>query len=172
MASSRTTLGDYLRADREANPRDPKAQFVLVWFRVCQWLQRRASGKLSRFAAVAMTAAYRGVTEFVLGIELRPKTKVGKGLSIYHGFGLVVNDHSVIGDQVRLRNGVTIGHQFRGGGAPVIGDRVEVGAGAILLGAIEIGDDAVVGAGAVVTKSVPARAVVAGNPARVLRYLD
>ena len=114
---------------------------------------------------------YRFITEFGLGMELRPKTRVGAGLRIYHGFGLVVNDHAVIGDDVVLRNGVTIGHKNPGEGAPVIGDRVQIGAGAILIGNITIGSDSIVGAGSVVTKSVPPFSVVAGNPAKVISVL-
>ena len=123
----------------------------------------------SRVIAIPSIVLHRFVTEFILGIELRPKTRIGPGLSIYHGVGLVVNDHAVLGRNVTLRNGVTIGHQISGGGTPTIGDNVSIGAGAILLGEIHVGDRAVIGAGAVLTKSVPAGAVVVGNPAKVIK---
>ena len=155
-----------LKQDRVANPRDPKAILVMTSFRITQWTM--GGGDRPRAVSWPFIALYRFLTEFILGLELRPKTQVGPGLAIYHGFGLVVNDHAVIGTDVKLRNGVTIGHKNPGEGAPVLGDRVEVGAGALIIGSIVIGHDAVIGAGSVVTKSVPAHGVVVGNPARLI----
>lgn len=165
VMSFRTTLA----ADFAANPRDPKARSVLFGFRLCQ----SAMGDLQRPRKIALPliALYRLYTEFGLGIELRPKTQVGPGLSIYHGTGLVVNDHAVIGANVKLRNAVTIGHQAPGDGCPRIEDGVEVGAGAIILGPVTIGERAVVGAGAVVVKSVEPYTAVAGNPAKKIKDL-
>lgn len=111
---------------------------------------------------------HRLFTEWLLGIELRPKTLIGGGLSLYHGTGLVVNDHTVIGCNVKLRHGVTIGHSFEGGPCPTLEDGVDVGAGAIILGGITIGANAKIGAGSVVTRSVPSGARVVGNPAKIL----
>src|SRR3954463_230462 len=155
-----------IRADWRANPRDPKAMLVLTFFRICQWLM----GDLQRPrpASYPFIAVYRLMTEWILGMELRPKTSVGEGLSIFHGFGLVVNDHAVIGAHVQLRNGVTIGHRAPGGRCPVLLDDVEVGANAVIVGDIVIGRGARVGAGAVVLESVPDGATVVGNPARQL----
>ncbi|WP_158539892.1 serine acetyltransferase [Williamsia limnetica] len=130
-------------------------------------------GKPTRIRPISypLVFAYRVLTEFFLGIELRPKTRIGPGLSIYHGYGLVVNDHCVLGKNVVLRNGVTIGHRIAGGGVPTIGDSVEVGAGAIVLGEISIGDGARIGAGSVVLASVNANCAVAGNPARAINTM-
>jgi len=158
-----------LRADIRANPRDPKTRLVMFSFRLAQL----AMGDLDRPRKVSIpfVVAHRFATEFLLGIELRPKTTVGPGLTIYHGTGLVVNDHARIGRNVVLRNGVTIGHQVDGGGSPVIGDGVTIGASALILGDIEIGEGAIVGAGSVVVKSVEAYTSVAGNPAKKLKDL-
>jgi serine acetyltransferase len=120
----------------------------------------------SSFPAVAL---YRIFTEFLLGIELRPKTRVGPGLTIFHGTGLVVNDHALLGAAVTLRNGVVIGHKRPGQGAPFLQDHVDVGAAALIIGAVTVGRRAQVGAGAVVVRDVPAEDVVAGNPARSVR---
>lgn len=160
----------YIAADWRANPRDPKARIVLLLFRICQ-LAMRDRWKPRRYA-VPLVFMYRLLTEVILGFELRPKTRVGPGLAIYHGFGLVINDHCDLGAAVELRNNVTIGSKTNGGPVPVIGNNVNVGAGAIVLGNIEIGDDVVIGAGSVVTSSVPARSTVVGNPARVLSRFD
>jgi serine O-acetyltransferase/putative colanic acid biosynthesis acetyltransferase WcaB len=89
-------------------------------------------------------------------------------LRVYHGAGIVINGRTVLGDDVAIRQNVTIGNARSGGPCPVIGDRVELGAGAIVIGGISIGDDARIGAGAVVTKDVPAGATAVGNPARIV----
>jgi serine acetyltransferase len=162
----RNNFAKILRRDLAANRRDPKSQLVLVLLRVCQV----AMGSPDRVRPVAypLIAFYRLFTEFFLGMEVRPKTRIGAGLSIYHGYGLVLNDHCVIGEDVVLRNGVTIGNKREGGGVPVLGNRVEVGAGAIILGDISIGSDCKVGAGSVVLKSFPDGSTLVGNPARLL----
>lgn len=161
------TWVQFIREDLRANPRDPKSQMILALLRTVQV----AMGDRSRPRLIgkAASALYRVFTEFVLGIELRPKTVVGPGLRLYHGYGLVVNDHTVIGRGVTLRNGVTIGHQHDGGPVPVIGDFVSFGAGAIALGGITIGEGAVIGAGSVVTHDVEPHTTVVGNPARTLQ---
>lgn len=157
----------YVKADLAANVRDPKTQSILVGFRICQWLMQ--DNELPRRRSLPVVAVYRIMTELVLGIELRPKTVIGPGLTIYHGFGLVVNDHARVGAGVTLRNGVVIGNKQENGACPMIGDGVVVGANAVIIGDIEIGADAKIGAGAVVTKDVRPGAVVAGNPAREIQ---
>ena len=92
---------------------------------------------------------------------------------IEHFGGIVVSGDAVLGDDVVLRNGVTIGLKRTGErGAPVIGNRVDIGAGAKILGAIHIGDDVVVGANAVVISDVPPGCLAVGVPARVIPRRD
>ncbi|MCS5494492.1 serine O-acetyltransferase [Curtobacterium flaccumfaciens] len=163
FAGFRTTL----RADLRANRGDVKSQLVLAGLRVCQFLMRsRARPRRRSLPAVIL---YRLATEFVLGIELRPKTMVGPGLTIFHGTGLVVNDHALIGSGVTLRNGVVIGHKRPGERAPFVRDGVDVGAAALIIGAVTVGRSAKVGAGAVVVRDVPDGDTVVGNPARSVR---
>lgn len=160
-------LRSHIKADIGANARDPKAQSVLVGFRICQWLMK--DNESPRRRSLLAVALYRFITEFLLGIELRPKTVVGRGLTIYHGFGLVVNDHAKIGSGVTLRNGVVIGNKQDDGACPTLGDDVVVGANAVIIGGISVGANARVGAGAVVTKNVRPGATVVGNPAREIQ---
>jgi putative colanic acid biosynthesis acetyltransferase WcaB len=162
-------LAGTIRRDFEANPRDPKARLVLLSFRVTQAAMKDLDHP--RVISLPFVIVYRLMTEFGLGIELRPKTSVGAGLTIFHGVGLVVNDHAVIGSRVTLRNGVTIGHRHAGGGSPVIEDDVNIGVSALVIGAITIGRGAAIGAGAVVLKDVAAFTSVGGNPAKKLSDL-
>jgi len=109
---------------------------------------------------------YRLFIEWFMGIEIPPLVKIGQGLALHHGQGLVINNKAVIGAGCTLRHGVTIGNKGVEGKCPVLEDGVDVGANAIIVGDITIGKGAVIGAGAVVTKDVPAGAVMVGNPAR------
>jgi serine O-acetyltransferase len=106
-------------------------------------------------------------------IDILPRAEIGGGCIIAHGIGLVIGGHTVIGEDCTLLHGVTLGEvRFDELVCPRVGDRVTLGAGAIVLGGITIGDDAVIGAGSVVLADVPAGACVAGVPARLLRKGD
>ena len=153
--------------DWDSNAGNPKGRLLLAFFRLCQIL-RALPGPVWLLGAPVLLL-YVVLVEWIMGIELTYKTKTGTRLRLYHGTGLVVHEESVLGDDCTLRHGVTIGYRRSGEGAPVIGNRVDIGCGAILLGAIRVGDGAVIGAGAVVLHDVPAGAVVAGNPAKVIR---
>jgi serine O-acetyltransferase len=122
-----------------------------------------------QLARMAGLLAHKAV-EIITGISLPPELEVGEGLYIGHFGPIIVSPEARLGRHCNLSQGVTIGLGGRGDrrGAPVLGNRVYVGAGAILFGPLSVGDDAAVGAGAVVTRSVPARGVVAGNPARLI----
>ena len=102
------------------------------------------------------------------GIEMPAETVIGRRFTIEHGGGIVISGDAVFGDDCVVRNGVTVGLRYRGErGSPVIGDRVDIGAGAKLLGAIRIGNDVAIGANAVVLCDVPDGCVAVGIPARV-----
>jgi len=110
------------------------------------------------------------LSQILTGIDLPCEAQVGRRLVIEHFGGIIISGDAVIGDDVIIRNGVTIGLKHTGiAGAPVIGNRVDIGTGAKLLGPIHIGDDAVIGANAVVLHDVPANALAAGVPAQIKR---
>jgi serine O-acetyltransferase len=113
---------------------------------------------------------FRGVRNFY-GIELPYSARVGRRVVIEHQGAIVIHGDASIGDGSVIRQGVTVGNRRieRPHDAPRIGARVNVGAGAKILGAVSIGDDAQIGANAVVVSDVPAGAVVVGIPARVVR---
>ena len=109
------------------------------------------------------------VSEVLTNAELPCEARVGRRLRIDHSPGIVVSGDAALGDDVILRNGVTIGLRRTGmRGSPVIGNRVDIGAGAKILGPIHIGDDVVIGANAVVLEDVPAGSIAVGIPARIL----
>ena len=114
------------------------------------------------------------LTRFLTGIEIHPGARIGEGLFIDHGMGVVIGETTVIGDNCHLTQGVTLGgtsnrHEKR---HPTLGNNVVVGAGAKLIGAISIGDYARIGAGSVVVTNVPAYATVVGVPGKVVAYYD
>jgi serine O-acetyltransferase len=108
------------------------------------------------------------------GIEIHPAARIGEGLFIDHGMGVVIGETSEIGDNVTLHQGVTIGgtSRLREKRHPTLRNGVVVGSHAQLIGAIEVGEDATVGAGSVVVSSVPPSSTVVGVPGRTvqLRY--
>ena len=103
-------------------------------------------------------------------IEIHPGAQIGRRFFIDHGCGVVIGETTVIGDDVTIFQGVTLGGtgKEKGKRHPTIGNKVVIGANAIVLGNITIGDNTRIGAGAVVTKSVPPNSTMVGNPARVL----
>ncbi|ARP49716.1 MULTISPECIES: serine O-acetyltransferase EpsC [Caproicibacterium] len=105
------------------------------------------------------------------GIEIHPGAKIGKGLFIDHGMGVVIGETTEIGDNCTLYQGVTLGGTGKDKGKrhPTLGNNVLVGTGAKILGPMKIGDNARIAAGAVVLEEVPANATAVGVPARVVR---
>jgi serine O-acetyltransferase len=109
------------------------------------------------------------LSQILTGIDIPCETQIGRRFLIEHFGGIIVSGDTVIGDDVVIRNGVTLGLKRTGQrGAPVIGNRVDIGAGAKVLGAITIGDDVVIGANAVVLTDVPPNSLAVGVPARIL----
>ena len=108
-------------------------------------------------------------SQILTGIDLPCETRVGRRLRFEHFGGIIISGDTVIGDDVVIRHGVTLGlKRTHKPGAPRIGNRVDIGAGAVLLGPIQVGDDAVIGANAVVLQDVPAGALAVGIPARIV----
>ncbi len=125
-----------------------------LWLRNFRWLGRT----LSTFS------------RWLTGIEIHPGAQIGKRFFIDHGMGVVIGETAVIGDDVTLYQGVTLGGTSwnKGKRHPTLKDGVVVGAGAKVLGPFDVGQNAKVGSNAVVTKAVPAEATVVGIPGRII----
>lgn len=154
--------------------RDPAAKSVLeillcysglhaLWFyRLDHWLWNHRIRLLSRWLSQ--------VARLLTGIEIHPAAQIGRRLFIDHGMGVVIGETTVIGDDVTLYQGVTLGGtgKEKGKRHPTIGNGVVVGAGARILGDIRVGDNSRVGAGSVVLRDVPDNSTIVGVPGHIV----
>ncbi|MFQ5827758.1 MAG: serine O-acetyltransferase [Candidatus Methylomirabilia bacterium] len=137
-----------------------------LWFyRVAHWFWQRRWGVTARFLS--------HLGRFFTGIEIHPGATIGPGLFIDHGMGVVIGETTEIGEDVTLYQGVTLGGTSlkREKRHPTLGDKVVVGTGAAILGAITIGSGSRVGSGSVVVNDVPPNSVAVGVPGKVI-YRD
>jgi len=159
---------------RAALERDPAATSAVGVVFTYPGFQARQHHRLAhtlyrkRMRGLARLVSY--MNRFLTGIEIHPGAKIGEGLFIDHGMGVVIGETAEIGDNVTLHQGVTLGGTStqRVKRHPTLGNEVTVGVGAQLIGNITIGDNSKVGAGSVVLNSVPPNATVVGVPGRVV----
>lgn len=155
--------------DWGANRRNPKGRLVMLLFRTAHLLRQ---SKVTFVLFIWYFLFYRVFVEWFLCIELPWKTRIGPGFRIDHGQALIINDGTMFGAGCTVRNSTTIGNKRLKDGtysrSPRFGDRVDIGANAVIIGPITIGDDVAIGAGAVVLRDVPSKHVAVGNPARVI----
>ncbi|NLE97147.1 MAG: serine O-acetyltransferase [Propionibacterium sp.] len=124
------------------------------------------------YKSPALQPLARGISQiarFLTGIEIHPGAQIGRRFFIDHGMGVVIGETAEVGDDVLMYHQVTLGGRARGRFKrhPTIGDRVLIGAGAKVIGAITVGDDAKIGANALVVKDVAPGAVIVGIPSKV-----
>lgn len=139
---------------------------AIVFYRISRWLYLHHIPFLPKLVTLLIFLIYNSKIPY--------QAKIGKGTTFgYGGMGVVVHSKAVIGERCVVAQQVTIGGgNSRYPGLPIIGNDVYIAKGAIVIGGITIGNNVTIGANAVVTKPVPANAVVAGVPARILRYKD
>jgi len=165
-----TIMFDNLQEDWQIYERDITRQglWVMAVYRFGRW---RYTIKRA-WLRVPLSFLYRILklfSQILTGIDLPCEVTIGRRLQIDHFGGIIISGDTVLGDDVIIRNGVTIGLKRTGQrGAPVIGNRVDIGAGAKVLGAICVGDDVVIGANAVVITDVPPNSLAVGVPARII----
>lgn len=160
---------------REAQRKDPAARSFFEVLLLYQGLHALISHRLAHllykmhlfFSARLISQISRHFT----GIEIHPGAKIGKGLFIDHGMGVVIGETAIVADNVLLYQGVTLGGTGlrKGKRHPTIGNNVVIGTGAKVLGNITVGDNSYIGANAVVIKDVPPNSTVVGVPGRITK---
>ncbi|MCG8527286.1 MAG: hypothetical protein MI748_12955 [Opitutales bacterium] len=137
--------------------------------RLGQWRYDISIPLVRKFFSVCYKLSYK-VVQVLTGIELPAEATVGKGTRIDHFGNIIISGYAKIGDECVIRQGVTIGLKNEAEPcAPVIGNRVNIGAGAKILGNIHIGDDVEIGANAVVIQDIPEHCIAVGIPAKPKR---
>lgn len=136
---------------------------AIIMYRQANWLYRHHMKMCARFLSQW--------SRFITGIEIHPAATIGNRFFIDHGMQVVIGETSVIGDNVLMYQGSTLGGVGTGKGKrhPTIGNNVVIGAGAKVLGCVTIGDNVRIGANSVVIRDVPADTTVVGVPARAVR---
>ena len=136
---------------------------AIMRHRVAHWLFEHKHYFLARW--------YSQRTVRKTGIEIHPGAKIGKGLFIDHGNGVIIGETTIIGDNVTLYQGVTLGGtgKEKGKRHPTIGNNVMISAGAKVLGSFTVGENSKIGAGSVVLSEVPPNCTVVGVPGRVVK---
>jgi len=160
---------------KAAQQKDPAAKGFLEVILLYQGLHALISHRIAHyFYKMRLFFFARLVSQIsrqMTGIEIHPGAQIGRGFFIDHGMGVVIGETTIIGDNVLLYQGVTLGGTGleKGKRHPTIGNNVVIGAGAKILGNITIGDNSYVGANAVVIKDVPPNSTVVGVPGRVTK---
>jgi len=154
--------------------RDPAAkgflEIILCYPGFQALVLHRISHKLWKYKLPLLPRVLSQLTRNITGIEIHPGARIGKGVFIDHGMGVVIGETSEIGDRCLLYQGVTLGGTGKDSGKrhPTLHENVVVGAGAKVLGAIQIGSNTRIGAGSVVVKNVEKNSTVVGIPGRVV----
>ena len=158
---------DNIKADLKSYQGDFGAQgfWVMVVYRFGRWRYGVRPALLRKFFSLIYKILYK-LMQILTGIELPCEADIGKNFIIDHFGGIVVSGYAKLGDNCRIRNGVVIGlKNVEEIGAPVIGNNVDIGAGAKVLGKITIGHNVLIGANAVVISDVPDNSIAVGVPA-------
>ncbi|HEX3302397.1 MAG TPA: serine O-acetyltransferase EpsC [Thermomicrobiales bacterium] len=158
--------------------RDPAAtsslEVLLTYPGLHALIFHRASSAMRKRDMRVAARLISHVGRFLTGIEIHPGAVIGRRLFIDHGMGVVIGETAIVGDDVTMYQGVTLGGtgKQRGKRHPTVGNGVVIGAGAKILGAVTIGDGAKIGGGAVVLKDVPPYTTAVGVPARAVAWTN
>ena len=169
--------GEVRRDVRAARDRDPAArgvgpaEILATWPGIHALLAHRVAHALDGARVPLLPRSISMLARAVTGIEIHPSARIGEGLFIDHGAGVVIGETAHIGDNVTLYQGVTLGGTGFATGKrhPTVQDNVTIGSGAKLLGPITVGHGAKIGANSVVITDVPPNATVVGNPGHPVR---
>lgn len=165
----------FRREVKAAFERDPAAtnflEVLLTYAGLHAIIFYRIANRLLKMRVPFFPRLISQIGRWLTGVEIHPGATIGKGLFIDHGMGVVIGETSIIGDNVTLFQGVTLGGtgKERGKRHPTLGNNVVAGTGAKILGNITIGDNVQIGANAVVIRDVPANSTVVGVPGRIAK---
>lgn len=158
-------------SDLARYPKKPFLKEHSIWaIWVHRWgrrIDKKKEGKY-KFFLIKLYWLFFRLIEMQTGISLPKEAKIGSGLRIWHFGNIFVHPQAIIGENFTLRQGVTIGNRVDNGPVPIIGNNVECGAYAQILGGVVIGDNCKIGAMTVVLKDVPSNSTVVGNPGRII----
>ena len=171
------TASEIRRDVGAARNRDPAArgvssvEILATWPGVHALLAHRLANALHQSGVPLLPRLIAAVARSITGIEIHPAARIGTGLFIDHGMGVVIGETAEIGDNVTLYQGVTLGGTGFATGKrhPTVEDNVTIGSGAKLLGPIVVGHGSKIGAGSVVVHDVPPNSTVVGNPGHPVR---
>ncbi len=155
--------------------KDPAAtsilEIILLYPGFHALLMYRIAHKLTKWKIPFIPRLISQMARFSTGIEIHPKAKIGQNFFIDHGMGVVIGETTIIGDNVLIYQGVTLGGTGKDIGKrhPTIGNNVTIGAGAKVLGNITIGSHSNIGAGSVTIDNVPEHSTVVGIPGRIVQ---
>jgi len=158
-----------IRNDYRAHNRDWGAQgfWVMIVYRFGRWRYGVRPATLRKLFSLLYRILFKFV-QIITGIELPCEVLIGRNFVIDHFGGIVISGYAQFGDNCRIRNGVVVGlRRVEEKCAPIIGNNVDIGAGAKILGPIRIGNNVLIGANAVVLCDVPDNSVAAGVPASI-----
>ena len=160
---------------KETQQKDPAAkdylQIILFYSGLHALISHRVAHALWNMKVPYLPRGISQLARFFTGIEIHPAAVIGSGLFIDHGMGVVIGETAIVGDNVTLFQGVTLGGTGKETGKrhPTVGNNVVIGAGAKVLGNITIGDNSYIGANAVVLRDVPPNSTVVGVPGHITK---
>ncbi len=169
------TLVFFYKEVKGVQERDPAAtntlEVLFLYSGLHAIVLHRIAHRLWMWKMPILPRAISQLARFFTGIEIHPGAEIGEGLFIDHGMGVVIGETSIIGNNVLLYQGVTLGGTGKETGKrhPTLGDNIVVGAGAKILGNIQIGSNSYIGANAVVLNTVPPNTTVVGVPGHVTK---
>ena len=175
IAKNVLIAGLFYHEIRAAQKRDPAAKSFMEVLLLYQGLHALVAYRLGHFfyklKFFFLARFISQIARWATGIEIHPGAQIGKSLFIDHGMGVVIGETAIIGDDVLLYQGVTLGGTGveHGKRHPTICNNVVIGSGAKILGNITIGDNSYIGANAVVIKDVPINSTVVGVPGRITK---
>jgi putative colanic acid biosynthesis acetyltransferase WcaB len=167
-------LCTHIRVDIKNNS-NFKGRIIVVCYTFTRFFREKVSTKFGLILCAPIIIIYKLITDIILGCEIPVSTKIGHGFIIHHGRAIVLNKHSVLGNNITIKHNTTIGNKLslKGEdlGSPIIEDNVLIEPHSIIIGPITIGKNSIIGAGSVVVKNVEPYSIVAGNPAKLIKKI-